>query len=654
MKKHVNVIDQLMAVIQIGCRKFSIFVFTLAPYYLIDIDGHVSNGKKTFMRFLGTIIIHSSSKKLEIKRADGRLLLKNICSNTSMGISGLLPQLKSINKRVHLSKYRGQTIAIDAYCLLHKGAYSCARELVEGVYTDKHITYCMSRIELLETNGITPYVVFDGGPLPNKAEEEKARYIAREENREKARLLWRRGNKTAAIESYQKAVDITPAIANTLVARLASRGTQFVVAPFEADAQCAYLALNGMVDAVLTEDSDLLAYGCPRVLFKLDWNGDVDEISLADLPNCRDLNFVGWTQDLFQEMCVMAGCDFIKALPGIGIKKAHAHIRRTRDFVRALRALRFDGMHVPQEYESRFQRALWTFRHQRVYCPLKEQLVHLKEPHGGDITVDAAIPSAALLGDGEEDFLGPVIEDHIVKGIAEGRLDPMTHTSFLQPLADDVDGVDGGDDLLNNANKERYASLSARRHYKKPRQADEDGGYAGAGEPGRNVSLKKSLSTKEVDARQSSVLGKRKSSLPLHAIAARHFPSKRNAAAAVNEEEYRNDNGNPSNYQDTSLRKRLQASLNAVLSSRNSSSMSGGARYGEKTAGGVGGRAVSIWRPQTATSSGDEAAAQEDIGYLVTSKGSITTEEMMSSKTPSWAGPKSGKYSGVTPGFYSS
>jgi hypothetical protein len=36
------------------------------------------------------------------------------------------------------------------------------------------------------------------------------------------------------------------------------------VAPYEADAQMAYLARNGAVHAVITEDSDLLAYGCPR------------------------------------------------------------------------------------------------------------------------------------------------------------------------------------------------------------------------------------------------------------------------------------------------------------------------------------------------------------------------------------------------------
>lgn len=37
------------------------------------------------------------------------------------------------------------------------------------------------------------------------------------------------------------------------------------MAPYEADAQMAYLALNGLVDVVITEDSDLLTYGCPRV-----------------------------------------------------------------------------------------------------------------------------------------------------------------------------------------------------------------------------------------------------------------------------------------------------------------------------------------------------------------------------------------------------
>lgn len=41
----------------------------------------------------------------------------------------------------------------------------------------------------------------------------------------------------------------------------------YVVAPYEADAQMTFLAISKQVDAVITEDSDLIAFGCPRVSF---------------------------------------------------------------------------------------------------------------------------------------------------------------------------------------------------------------------------------------------------------------------------------------------------------------------------------------------------------------------------------------------------
>lgn len=30
------------------------------------------------------------------------------------------------------------------------------------------------------------------------------------------------------------------------------------------------------------------------------------------------------------QMCIFAGCDFLKALPGIGMKKAHQHVKRLK------------------------------------------------------------------------------------------------------------------------------------------------------------------------------------------------------------------------------------------------------------------------------------------------------------------------------------
>lgn len=41
----------------------------------------------------------------------------------------------------------------------------------------------------------------------------------------------------------------------------------YVVAPYEADAQMTFLAVSKQVEAVITEDSDLIPFGCPRVSY---------------------------------------------------------------------------------------------------------------------------------------------------------------------------------------------------------------------------------------------------------------------------------------------------------------------------------------------------------------------------------------------------
>ena len=45
----------------------------------------------------------------------------------------------------------------------------------------------------------------------------------------------------------------------------------------------AYLCQNGKADAVLTEDSDLLVFGAPEVLFKLDSDGNVVRLTLENI-----------------------------------------------------------------------------------------------------------------------------------------------------------------------------------------------------------------------------------------------------------------------------------------------------------------------------------------------------------------------------------
>lgn len=47
-----------------------------------------------------------------------------------MGITGLLKFVEQATNYGHISKLKGATVAIDTFCLLHKGAYSCSDKIV--------------------------------------------------------------------------------------------------------------------------------------------------------------------------------------------------------------------------------------------------------------------------------------------------------------------------------------------------------------------------------------------------------------------------------------------------------------------------------------------------------------------------------------------
>lgn len=65
------------------------------------------------------------------------------------------------------------------------------------------------------------------------------------------------------------------------------------------------------------------------------------------------------------QMCILAGCDFVNSLPGMGIKKAHSNMKRLRSFSKVVKSVKFSGVKIPEAYEADVQRAFWTFHYQR-------------------------------------------------------------------------------------------------------------------------------------------------------------------------------------------------------------------------------------------------------------------------------------------------
>ncbi|KAE8382873.1 PIN domain-like protein [Aspergillus bertholletiae] len=331
-----------------------------------------------------------------------------------MGIKGLHGLLKSIQKPCHLKKFSGQTLGVDAYGWLHRGTVACAVDLVLDRPTTKHVDFVLNRVRMLLYFGVTPYLIFDGDNLPSKAGTESDRQQRRQESKTLGLELQRKGRTAEAYQEFQKAVDVTPLMARQLIDELKKMNVQYVVAPYEADAQLVYLERQGIINGIISEDSDLLVFGAKRLLSKLDQHGDCIEINRADFAACREVSLIGWTDAEFRYMCILSGCDYLPNIARLGLKTAYRCIRKYKNVEKALRMLQFEGQyHVPTNYLENFKQAELTFLYQRVFCPRAGKLVTLTPP-GDDVNLE------------ELPFIGGDVEPELAVGVARGDLDPTT------------------------------------------------------------------------------------------------------------------------------------------------------------------------------------------------------------------------------------
>jgi len=279
----------------------------------------------------------------------------------------------------------------------------------------------MSRVRMLIHFGVVPYLVFDGDYLPSKAGTENDRLGRREEAKRLGSELLRLGKTPQAHQEMQKAVDVTPEMAGMLIQELKRANIKYVVAPYEADSQLAYLEKHNHIQAVISEDSDLLVFGVKNLLTKLDQFGECIMIRQEDFIQCRDISFVGWSHDQFRRMAILSGCDYLDNIANLGLKTAHRLLRKHKSIERVLQALRLEGkMKVPPTYMDDFIRAELTFLYQWVFCPMSNLMVNLTAPEKG-LNIDT-MP-----------FIGGFVEAELAAGVADGSLHPHTKKPLILP-----------------------------------------------------------------------------------------------------------------------------------------------------------------------------------------------------------------------------
>lgn len=352
-----------------------------------------------------------------------------------MGINSLLLNLRSITSKKHISDYSGQTAGIDGYSWLHKALYSY--NIKEDMQNNlmKFVRYFSKRIAALIKHKVTPLVVFDGDKLPLKRRTEDAEYKARKKNYEDAMEAYKLGNKEEAKRLFMEAITVTPEMAHFVMQKLKETfndKVSFIVAPYEADSQLAYLNKINRIQFVITEDSDLLVFGAKVVFYKMDKEFNGDEIKLDNLNKATEADLSNFSHDMFIHLCILTGCDYLDSPRGIGFKRAYKLLSVHKTIEKVIEQIKDK---LQPGYYIQFLSAYLGFKYQRVFCPIKNKLVSLNDMNLSDTSnqqsFDTYAAKKCYLFWGNFDFLGKIYDNTTAKKIAYCEVDPITKESFI-------------------------------------------------------------------------------------------------------------------------------------------------------------------------------------------------------------------------------
>jgi len=273
-----------------------------------------------------------------------------------MGITKLLPFLKDKNL---LRPFEGwpqaSRIAIDVPIFAHKFIYK------ERSFDGLQRRFLHFANDLSKT--CTPIFVFDGEKLSLKDEERERRHEARDKQLERdtvkrAKMFEsmnmeihdpRVENDTVMVSSDEPVQEASAQASNAfpgilfptrneyikLKTMLSENGFTVMTAKYEAEALCAYLTLQDEAWATLTEDTDSIAFGSKRTIFKYFSKEPV----LVEFDTI--IQALGLSKEQFIDLCCLFGCDFCDNVYKIGPVNAYNLIKRFQRWDHAYEKGRF-------------------------------------------------------------------------------------------------------------------------------------------------------------------------------------------------------------------------------------------------------------------------------------------------------------------------
>eukprot|EP00605_Chrysophyceae_sp_TOSAG23-4_P000866 GSChrysophyteH1.ASY1.ANO1.957.1 assembled CDS len=402
-----------------------------------------------------------------------------------MGIKDLLLSINGAVEDKHITDFKGSRVAIDASGWLHKGLYGAAEEFVDSNFEDAqlYVDFILMRVRTLLQNNVEPVVVFDGKRSTLKNETQEKRGDVRKSSIDQGRRLLESMRKVTdpatkaklrqeAVSNFQRGLSVTTEMEKSTIGALRKMGVRVVVAPYEADSQLAYLCHTGYTQAVLTEDSDVLVYsaicGTPfPILYKFDKTGSVRSVNCQRImPELHSASGVPPARRrMFAQMCILAGCDYLDSIPGVGLATALQAVVRCRDgpcdgrFERVCRLFKQLNKKVPETYLLRARKAESLFHYHPVFdldicevvpfMPFNEGALATPFP-GLTMDVDSLPKEPKILS--EQKIRSPT------------RRSPRKHKRSRSDSIESIDEDEGEDDFLKSKsslvdNAKKYVKL---------------------------------------------------------------------------------------------------------------------------------------------------------------------------------------------------
>ncbi|CBY01907.1 similar to flap endonuclease 1 [Plenodomus lingam JN3] len=228
----------------------------------------------------------------------------------------------------------GRKVAIDASMSIYSfliAVRSGGEQLMnESGETTSHLMGLFYRTLRMVDNGIKPLYVFDGAPPKLKSGELAKRFQRKTEAQAAAEEAKETGTAEDVEKFSRRTVRVTREHNEECRRLLKLMGIPFIVAPTEAEAQCAVLARGGKVYAAASEDMDTLTFNSPILLRHLTFSEQRKE-PILEIHLDKVLEGLAMDRTQFIDLCILLGCDYLDPIKGIGPSTALKLIREHKD-----------------------------------------------------------------------------------------------------------------------------------------------------------------------------------------------------------------------------------------------------------------------------------------------------------------------------------